>query len=428
MSEESATKHNAPDSSGPTTRNPGRRAGLGSRTRQPVRALIMGCGIIGKHHAQVISRHPAFTVTALVDPHSANTTEVADSVVADGGTRPTSYPSLQTALASGQVDLAVVCTPSGYHIDHAEQALAAKVGVVIEKPLDVSVARGRQFAHAATQAAEQGLLVSVISQHRFDPGSMQLRHTLDQGGFGRLTSAVATMAWYRSQQYYDSGDWRGTWALDGGGAIMNQGVHTVDLLRWFCGRPVEIFAHTARLAHDGIEVEDTATATVSFESGALAAIHGTTAAYPGLTARVQVHGELGSAIVDNDELTYFHAGDGQVSDNLREAKTVDNQAAHLRSSDTAFTSTRNEPDAFLAGHLRQYDDLAAALSDNRPPLVTVDEALLSLALVRSLYVSATLGGPVRFDDVLEGRYDDLTATVTRPAARTASAESVVRAR
>lgn len=387
----------------------------------PTRALIIGCGIIGKHHAQVITQHPAFAVTALVDPDPATADDVADTVVADGGQRPTSYPSIRAALDSGEVDLAVVCTPSGYHIDHAEQVLAADVGVVIEKPLDVSVARGRQFARAAAEAAERGLLVSVISQHRFDPGNMQVHRTLDAGGFGRLTSAVATMAWYRSQQYYDSGSWRGTWALDGGGAIMNQGVHTVDLLRWFCGRPVEIFAHAARLAHEGIEVEDTATATVSFESGALAVIHGTTAAYPGLTARVQVHGVLGSAIVDNDESTYFHAGDGQIADNLREAKTVANQIDHAPSGASAFTSSRNEPDAFLAGHLRQYDDLAAALSDNRPPLVTVDEALLSLALVRSLYVSATLGGPVRFDDVLDGHYDDVAVSVahtTGPATST----------
>jgi predicted dehydrogenase len=308
----------------------------------------------------------------------------------------------------------VVCTPSGYHIDHALEALAAGKHVVVEKPLDVSVAKGREFAEAVAKANAAGRVVSVISQHRFDPGSALVRQAVLDNKFGRITSAVATMAWYRSQQYYDSGDWRGTWALDGGGAVMNQGVHTVDLLRWFCGRPTEVFAHTGQLAHERIEIEDTAVATVRFESGALAVIHMTTAAYPGLTARVQVHGSLGSAIIDNDKLRYYHAGDGEVSDNLREAKTIGNQADQVlaeAAEGDEFAGARNQADGFVAGHSRQYDDIAAAIKTGSEPLVTVEEALLSLALVRSLYISSTLGRPVVFDDVLNGKYDDVTVAV-----------------
>jgi predicted dehydrogenase len=383
-------------------------------TASPVRALIIGCGIIGIHHATVLTRHPDFTVTALVDVKPEAAEKVAEQVVAEGGERPVVYDSIAAALESGNVDLGVVCTPSGYHIDNALEVLAAGKHAVIEKPLDVSVAKGREFADAAAKAADNGQIVSVISQHRFDPGSALIRKSIEEEKFGRITSAVATMAWYRSQQYYDSGDWRGTWALDGGGAVMNQGVHTVDLLRWFCGRPTEISAQTAQLAHERIEIEDTAVATVKFESGALAVIHCTTAAYPGLTARVQVHGHLGSAIVDNDQLRYYHSGDGEVSDNLREAKRIGNQAEQVLAQAAAadeFAGSRNEPDGFVAGHTRQYDDISAAISEGRQPLVTVEEALLSLALVRSLYVSATLGQPVLFDDVLSGKYDDLTVTV-----------------
>ena len=378
------------------------------------RALIIGCGVIGIHHAAVLTKHPDFTVTALVDVKPEAAAAVAKKVVELGAEEPVVYESIAAALASGRVDVGVVCTPSGYHIDHAQEVIAAGKHAVIEKPLDVSVAKGREFNEVAKKAADSGQVVSVISQHRFDRASQIIRRATVDDKFGRITSGVATMAWYRSQQYYDSGDWRGTWALDGGGAVMNQGVHTVDLLRWFLGRPVEISAQTAQLAHERIEIEDTAVATVTFESGALAAIHMTTAAYPGLTARVQVHGSLGSAIIDNDQLRYFHAGDGEVSENLREAKRIDNQAEEVLGTKVGgdeFAGARNNPDGFVEGHSRQYDDIAAAIANGTQPLVTVEESLLSLGLVRSLYISATLGQPVRFDDVLAGKYDEVTVTV-----------------
>lgn len=388
----------------------------------PVRLLIVGCGVIGRTHATVVTRHPDFTVTALVDVDPAAAEAVAAQIAADprldaDATVPVIYSDIAEALGSGTVDLAVICTPSGLHVAQASECLAHDVHVVIEKPLDVSAAAGRELAALAEAAAERGIVVSVISQHRFDPASTLVRAAIEEQKLGAITSAVATMAWFRSQAYYDSGDWRGTWALDGGGAVMNQGVHTVDLLRWFLGRPVEVYAHTARLAHVGVEIEDTATATVRFESGALAVIHATTAAYPGLTARIQVHGTRGSAIIDNDQLRYFHAGDGAVAENLRSAATTGNQAAELLPGDGGdeFANARNQPDGFLRGHLRQYDDIAAALRDGRTPLVSADEALLSLTLVRALYVSATLGQPITFDDVLAGKHDDVVASVGDPS-------------
>ena len=152
-----------------------------------------------------------------------------------------------------------------------------------------------------------GTLVTVISQHRFDPATEATLAAIERGELGRLTSGIASIDWWRGQSYYDSGDWRGTWELDGGGALMNQGVHTVDLLVAALGRPVEVFAYTGTLAHERIEVEDVAVGVVRFDSGALGVLHATTAAYPGLSARLQVHGDRGSAVIDNDQLAFFHA-------------------------------------------------------------------------------------------------------------------------
>ena len=384
-------------------------------TADPTRVVIIGCGIIGKHHGIVISRHPRFTVSALVDTDADAAEAVAQAIVEAGGPKPAIVESIAAACEREDVDLAVISTPSGLHTDEAAEALARGVHVVVEKPLDVNVQKGRDFAELARQATDRGQLVSVISQHRFDPANAAVAQGIAAGQFGTVTSALASMAWYRSQTYYDQGDWRGTWALDGGGAVMNQCVHTLDLLRWFLGRPSEIFAHTGRLAHERIEVEDTATATIRFEGGALATLHATTAAFPGLTTRIQVHGTKGSAIVNEDRLEYYFsteavAGFGTHGFSAHSGVTVENQAEQLVPADQLASSPR-PAEAFIEGHYRQYDDLAAALDGGRPPGVTVDEALLSLTLVRALYISATLGEPVTFDDVLAGKYDDVVAQV-----------------
>jgi predicted dehydrogenase len=361
---------------------------------------IVGCGIIGINHARAIARHPDLAIVALVDSVTEAATALADLTETElEAPRPAQFASLGEAIAATRVDLVVICTPSGLHVALAEEALAGGAHVVIEKPLDVSLPRARRIAELAEEAEKRGIVVSVISQHRFDPASVVVADAAHGGGFGRLTSAVASVAWWRSQEYYDSGKWRGTWELDGGGAVMNQGVHTVDLLVWFLGRPVEIFAHTALLAHERVEVEDVAVATVRFESGALAVIHATTAAAPGLSVRLQLHGSLGSAVIDDDQLEYFHAEGGAEG----------NQAASLvEQSD--LRGGQKPADNFIAAHLRQYIDVVEAIQAGRAPGVRVQDALLSLAVVRAIYISATLGTPISFDAVLGGEFDLLTVT------------------
>ena len=229
---------------------------------------------------------------------------------------------------------------------------------------------------------------------------------------GRITSAVATVPWWRGQDYYDSAQWRGTWALDGGGALMNQGVHTVDLLVWLLGRPLEVFAHTAVLAHKGIEVEDVATATIRFASGALAVLHATTAAYPGLAVRLQIHGSEGSAVLHDDQLEYFHVagqGTGETAGPYGGSEP-DNQATSV----VPPSEIRGNPkpaDAFIAGHLRQYEEVVEAMESGRPPAVTAQDGLMALALVHAVYVSATLRRPVEISALLAGDYDDVVLSI-----------------
>jgi UDP-N-acetyl-2-amino-2-deoxyglucuronate dehydrogenase len=373
----------------------------------PIPVAIVGAGIIGANHAAAIIRHPRLRIVALVDAAPEASQELALHIAsATGDEPPARYETL--TLADHPIELVAICTPTGLHADQAEEALAAGKHIVIEKPLDVSFSRARWVADLAAAAEARGVVASVISQHRFDPASVAVAKAIAAGRLGRITSAVASVAWWRAQSYYDSATWRGTWALDGGGALMNQGIHTVDLLVWLLGRPVEVFAHTARLAHERIDVEDVAVATIRFASGALAVLHATTAAYPGTAVRLQVHGSRGSAVIHDDQLEYFHAA----TDDDDEPRAPANQASELVAPEEIRGAPKPD-DSFLIGHLRQYHDVVEAIEKRRPASIRVQDGLVALAVVTAVYLSATLSRPVALDDIWRGEFDDV-AMATRP--------------
>lgn len=374
---------------------------------ETLKVSITGCGVIGRTHAVALAQFPEASIVALVDAIPDAADSLADFIEKSGRPRPSVHTTLEEAFAAADIDLVALATPSGLHIEQGLEVLAAGKHVVIEKPLDVDLRRAQEIEAAANEAARSGVVASVISQHRFDQASVAVADAVSKGRFGRLTSAIASVAWWRGQGYYDSGDWRGTWSMDGGGALMNQGVHTVDLLLWFMGRPVEIHAHTARLAHERIEVEDTAVATVTFENGGLAVLHATTAAYPGLTVRVQLMGSEGSAVVDNDQLQYFHSKDAGGASADMGLQGGGNQAREELAKYQAEDYEAKDPTVYPAGHIRQYRDILGAITEGRQPGVTVSDAVNALATVRAVYVSATLNQAVLFDDVLSGKYNDL---------------------
>jgi UDP-N-acetyl-2-amino-2-deoxyglucuronate dehydrogenase len=244
-----------------------------------------------------------------------------------------------------------------------------------------------------------GTQVAVISQHRFDPATEVAVAAIGNGELGRLTSGIASVDWWRGQTYYDSGDWRGTWELDGGGALMNQGVHTVDLLVATMGRPVEVFAYTGTLAHDRIEVEDVAVGVVRFENGALGVLHATTAAYPGLSARLQVHGDKGSVVIDNDKLTFVHRTPRESSAEERaygDPGSAINQIAEYPEASGAAAQTAGSNPGQLAidAHRRQYENFFAALAGQEALRVDLETNRQSIAIITGVYESARTGRPV----------------------------------
>jgi UDP-N-acetyl-2-amino-2-deoxyglucuronate dehydrogenase len=359
-------------------------------TGDRARIALVGAGVIGAHHGLVISElADRVELVAVVDVNP----ERAEKLAAERGGR--AFTSLTEALAAVDVDIVVVCTPTGLHGVVAIEALEAGKHVIIEKPAEVTVAKTNEIIEAQRKA---GTLVAVISQHRFDQSTEIALDAISKGELGRLTTGIASIDWWRGQSYYDSGDWRGTWELDGGGALMNQGVHTVDLLVAMMGRPAEVFAYTGTLAHQRIEVEDAAVAVVRFESGALGVLHATTAAYPGLSARIQVHGDQGSIVIDNDELTFIHVTpQGSRAEEKAMGSKSDsiNQLENYIATEEAGASAGSNPGGLSPlAHRRQYENFLAALAGKEPLRVDLETNRQSIAIITGAYESARIRKPV----------------------------------
>lgn len=360
-----------------------------------LRFALVGAGTIGDVHARCLADPSVDAELAVVaDVDAARAEKVAAAHGADRWT-----VDVDAALTAPDVDAVAVCTPSGVHADPAVVALEAGKHVVIEKPIEVTLAAADRIRAAE---AASGTVVSVISQHRFDRGTERVAAELAEGHFGTLTSANASCAWWRGQSYYDSGAWRGTWALDGGGATMNQSIHVIDLLLSLLGEAREVFAYTALAAHERIEVEDTAVAVVRFASGALATVHGTTAAYPGLDTSLRIMGTAGSAVITDDELTFLHVTD-PVSDGPPPEIAMGESGA--RANQVGERDVRRPQRSLGAAHVAQLRDVVDAITTGRAPRVTTADARAALALILGMYASAAGGRPVALADhaVVDGR-------------------------
>ena len=355
------------------------------------RIALVGAGVIGRHHARVIGElADRLELVAVVDPISPAAQQLVDNYAG----KP--YATLAEALSDAEIDLVTICTPTGNHRDTAIEALRAGTDVIIEKPAETTLERTDEIIAAQR---ESGRLVSVVSQHRFDQSTEVAVAAIARGELGRLTSGIASVDWWRGQSYYDSGNWRGTWEIDGGGALMNQGVHTVDLLVATMGRPIEVFAYTGTLAHERIEVEDVAVGVVRFESGALGVLHATTAAYPGMSARLQVHGDRGSIVIDNDLLTFIHrtpVETGAAERAYGDPNADLNQVAEFAAAAAPVKTAGSDPGALdTTAHRRQYENMLAAMDGTEELRVDLETNRQAIAIITGVYESARTGRPVK---------------------------------
>ena len=353
---------------------------------------ILGCGVIGPHHAKAIAGLEEAELVVVADEVPERARNLAEEYGCDW------TESASGLLTSPEVDAVCVCTPSGMHAEAGVAALEAGKHVVIEKPLDVTLGAADRLL--AVQRATGGK-VAVISQHRFDAATLAVKEAMDGGRFGRATSGSAEVRWWRSQSYYDSGGWRGTWALDGGGVLINQAIHSVDLLQWLMGPVVEVAAYTELLAHRDIEVEDTAVAILRFAGGAIGTILATTAAYPGLTARIVVHGDRGSAVIDDDRLEFFHAaadgGGGEAYGAGGGGNQAEEEMQRFGGADPG-AGAGADPGSLSMAHRDQIRDFARAVREGGEPIVDAVEGRKPLAIIRAIYESSRTGKPAKVEE------------------------------
>lgn len=332
-----------------------------------LRFCIVGAGFIGGVHARALEAIPEAKLTVVCSRNEEKARALAQPA---GAVWVNDY---RQAVARSDVDVVCICTPSGAHAEMAEAAAAAGKHVVVEKPIEVTLERVDRMLEAAEKA---GVKLTCIFPLRFMQGPALARQALAAGRLGRLTLADAYIKWYRPQSYYDTSDWKGTWALDGGGALMNQGIHHIDLLNYLAGPVISIVARTATLAHR-METEDTAVALLTFANGALGAIEGSTASWPGDSGRLELHGDEGTIVLEDGRIVRWKLNDA-TSDEEEQMLALESKQGGGAAAATAIGYEL---------HRCQLADMIEAILTNRAPAVTGAEARRSVVIIRAIYES-----------------------------------------
>jgi predicted dehydrogenase len=340
---------------------------------------IIGCGMIARFHARALADLPGARIVALADSDLPRARKLADEL----GLGDNIYPDTAPLVARRDVDVVIVATPSGAHLEPAVAAAEAGKHVVVEKPLEVTLERCDRIIEACDRNRVQ---LCTIFPSRFADANRTLKAAVDAGRFGRLTLGETTCKWWRPQSYYDQGGWRGTRALDGGGALMNQAIHNVDLLLWLMGPATHVCGFTATLAHERIEVEDTAVACLRFRNGALGVIEATTSVHPGLPKTVAVHGDRGTAVIEQEDVLRWDFTPETDADREVKARFAQKVGASGGASDPAAISH--------VYHARQLADFLEAIQSGRRPAVDGREGRRAVEVILAVYRSAETGRPV----------------------------------
>lgn len=330
---------------------------------------LIGGGNISLTHARAVAEIPGAELVAV---HGSNQQKIEQLCGQFGGKACTDF---QSFLGHRPLDMVVIGSPSGLHAEQGIAAARRGLHVLVEKPIDITTKRADLLIAECEKA---GVKLGVIFQDRFKSSVRQLKQLISEGKLGRLLLADAQIKWYRPPEYYRNSRWRGTWKLDGGGALMNQGVHTVDLLLWLLGDVQNVQARTATLLHS-IETEDTAIALLEFSSGVAGVLQATTAAYPGYPRRVEITGSEGTLILEGDHLT------------ITGLRIPPHDLAHKEAPGRNAGATSPQVDD-IRGHQRAIEDFITAIKNNGVPACDGHEGRRSVALIERIYQAAGHAG------------------------------------
>lgn len=344
---------------------------------------IVGTGLGADIHARVIKNVKGARLVSVLSRSEERAMEFGKKYGCKG------YSSEKEFFNDPELQIVSICTPSGFHMEPALQAIEAGRHVVIEKPLEITLERCDRIID---MAEKKGVRVAGIFQSRFYESSQILKKAIESGRFGRLVLGDAYVKWYRTQEYYDKGGWRGTKKFDGGGALMNQSIHAIDLLQWFMGPVRSVQAFKGMLGHERIEVEDTAVAALEFLNGSYGVIEGSTAVFPGFFKRIEISGTHGTVILEEEDLKFWRFSIESEEDEEIRRKYGKRTKSGGGAADPSTIS--------IEGHQKQFQQLIDSLKENKPFLVDAYEAKKAVAIVLAIYKSAEEGKKVNLSDFL----------------------------
>lgn len=324
---------------------------------------ILGCGMAAHYHAVAIS---ALEESFLAGVCAGKSTRL-DAFCKQHRTK--SFSSYESMLSDPSVDAVAICTPSGYHYENALAALRAGKHIVIEKPICLST---RDADALQLEAEKSGKVVSIISQNRFSDGAAELKRAIMAGELGKVISVTLSMNYYRDQSYYDNDSWRGTKEMDGGGVLMNQGIHGVDMLVFLLGKVDSVCAYSGTLLRN-IEVEDTLCAALHFENGSMGVINATVCSRNPRPMRLEICAEKGNAVIQGKDIVFWG---------------LENPCKIPVRPAPEFDCFNASPPVSFENHIRQYRDILSAICSDNEPSVTLLDGRYALSIVQSLYESA----------------------------------------
>lgn len=336
---------------------------------------IIGCGVIAFTHASALKQLPQETLYAVCDIIP----EKADEFARRHGAQKIYY-NADDVMADPAVDVVCVCVPSGTHGEICLKAARAGKAIVCEKPMEITPERMEEIVR---EVERTGVKMQCIFQRRLMPTAIAVRRAVREGQLGRICLAEAELKYYRDQEYYNSAGWRGTWEQDGGGALMNQGVHGVDLILWMLDDEVDTLYGQAHTLARNIPVEDTAAALLRMKKGALCTISAATTAYPGFSTTFSIHGEKGSVSFNDQGVLSWDFLDPE-------------QAPERPDAGEAVGGSKSNVDISIYGHIALLDDIACALRENRPVQIPPQDAMAAVRVICSIYQSTRENRILRF--------------------------------
>ncbi|MFF2854784.1 Gfo/Idh/MocA family protein [Peribacillus sp. NPDC058002] len=337
---------------------------------------VIGCGTISRAHFEAIQANDCMKLVGVADHEFTK----AEFVAKQYGCK--AYSNNLELICDPEIQVVVLLTPPGYHHDLIKLCALHKKHILAEKPIGISIESIDSYIGLCK---ENGVLLSVISQHRFDPATIFARKKIKEGNFGKIIGANCVVNWYRDDAYYDS--WRGSKQLAGGGVLAIQAIHTIDLMLWLMGEVESVKAYTDRTSHQDIDVEDTAMACLKFKNGSLGVISATTSAYPGYPARLDILGTDGSLTIEGDQVVFYHS-------------RLDNHENILITDKGETVADPGQVSAESIG--AQYQDFLEALEQGYKPAVTSEEARKAFQLLDAIYRSSETGEEIKLHELIKG--------------------------